>query len=274
MAAGNRWDIEEITVALALYLSRPLRTIDTRNQYVQAVARILNRTPGSVALKVANLAYFDPDQKAKGMSNGSVRDREVLQTYLGERSNMEPISRVFDEAQRIAETRFHADLTFLVDYEPKGPTDRMVERRERLLSDYFRAAVLSNFNGQCAVTGLKVTQLIEAAHILPWAKREDLRLVPANGIALCSLLHRAYDAELMGIDASGLVHISPRLLKGAQKSRFETFFAELDGRVRLRKADRFTVDPELLDEKYKTFLEVERHGGNDAAAEAYIADLQ
>jgi putative restriction endonuclease len=78
----------------------------------------------------------------------------------------------------------------------------------------FRRDVLHAYRERCAVCALRETALIEASHIIRDPDPEGLATV-VNGIALCAIHHVAYDRNLMGIDPSGLVHISDRLLRGA-----------------------------------------------------------
>ena len=73
MAAGKPWSIDEITLALALYFRTPYSRISTRNPDIQALAAQLNRTPGSVSLKLGNLANLDLrvlQSGRKGFANG------------------------------------------------------------------------------------------------------------------------------------------------------------------------------------------------------------
>jgi putative restriction endonuclease len=81
----------------------------------------------------------------------------------------------------------------------------------RLHQHRFRAAVLRAYATRCAVCQLKEASLLQAAHIV--GDREDLgHATVVNGISLCAIHHLAYDRNLMGIDPSGVVHISKRLL--------------------------------------------------------------
>ena len=97
-------------------------------------------------------------------------------------------------------------------------------------------------------------ELTEAAHIIPWSEREECRLLPSNGIALNTLLHWAYDADLLGIDEKCRVYVSKPLLKGAKDSKLQAFFESVDGAV-LQPSRHFTPSPALLGERFAGFLE-------------------
>lgn len=84
------------------------------------------------------------------------------------------------------------------------------ETKIRLHQASFREAVLSAYNNKCAITGLPTPKLLEAAHIIPDQLIGDKQTV-SNGIALSRLHHKAYDANLIGIDPDYKVHISDEL---------------------------------------------------------------
>ena len=54
-------------------------------------------------------------------------------------------------------------------------------------------------------------RLLDAAHIVPDAEERGEPVV-SNGLSLCTIHHRAYDQDLVGIDPDSNVHVSRRLL--------------------------------------------------------------
>lgn len=68
-----------------------------------------------------------------------------------------------------------------------------VNRRQR--NSNFRRRVLRAYNDSCAFCGLQL-QLVEAAHIIPVHDNRSTDQT-CNGIALCSLHHRAFDQTLV-----------------------------------------------------------------------------
>ena len=65
----------------------------------------------------------------------------------------------------------------------------------------FRKKVLELFNDTCAVTGTNATEIIEAAHIIPYSK--VLKHEISNGIALRADLHRLLDSGYATIRKNG-----------------------------------------------------------------------
>ena len=85
------------------------------------------------------------------------------------------------------------------------------ETRVRLHQAEFREQVLAAYGSRCAMTSLPVPELLEAAHIVPDSHERGEASVN-NGICLSRIHHRAFDANLIGIDADYRIQISDRLL--------------------------------------------------------------
>jgi putative restriction endonuclease len=77
---------------------------------------------------------------------------------------------------------------------------RLVRARGRQRE--FRTAVLTAQGGRCALCGLDVPVALEAAHVVP--KDNDGTDDPRNGLALCAVHHRMFDAHLFGIEPASL----------------------------------------------------------------------
>jgi putative restriction endonuclease len=103
--------------------------------------------------------------------------------------------------------------------DPLAPPKNAVERRyalravkQRLHQASFREAVITAYNGRCAVSRLPEPLLLDAAHIVE-DKHEKLgQPVVPNGIPLSKIHHAAFDAHLIGIDPDYRLHVSERLL--------------------------------------------------------------
>jgi putative restriction endonuclease len=94
------------------------------------------------------------------------------------------------------------------------PLDRRYRTREtlvRLHQGRFRAIVLPAYRERCAVCRLREPRLLDAAHIAPDAADERTAAV-SNGLSLCSIHHRAFDQQLVGISPDLRVHVARRLL--------------------------------------------------------------
>jgi putative restriction endonuclease len=75
----------------------------------------------------------------------------------------------------------------------------------------FRGAVVPAYLDQCAVCRLKEVRLLDAAHIVADAEEDGVPVI-ANGLSLCTIHHRAYDQDLIGVSPDRVVHVARRLL--------------------------------------------------------------
>jgi putative restriction endonuclease len=86
------------------------------------------------------------------------------------------------------------------------------ETRVRLHQARFRARVLEAYSDTCTICRLKEGRLLDAAHIAGDLHAHGQPVVP-NGLSLCSIHHRAFDQNLVGVSPDYRVHVSRRLLE-------------------------------------------------------------
>jgi putative restriction endonuclease len=97
--------------------------------------------------------------------------------------------------------------------------DSAVERRyavrqvrTRLHQARFRGLVLPAYDDRCAICRLKEVRLLDAAHIIGDLETAGTATV-TNGLSLCSIHHRAFDQNLVGVSPDYEVHVSRLLLE-------------------------------------------------------------
>jgi putative restriction endonuclease len=126
------------------------------------------------------------------------------------------------------------------------------ETRVRLHQARFRGRVVAAYSNQCAICTLKEGRLLDAAHIVG-----DLEItgepVVRNGLSLCSIHHRAFDRNLLGVAPDYMVHISRRLLEDEDGPMLELLkgFHEVPLHVPQRMRER--PDPERLEARFERF---------------------
>lgn len=124
----------------------------------------------------------------------------------------------------------------------------------RLHQPDFRRRVLSAYKRQCAICRLRHPELLDAAHIREDAQGGDP--VVTNGIAMCAIHHRAFDADVVGITPSYAVEVRGDVL---QEQDGPTLLHALQGVhgatlvLPTRAIQR--PDVELLEERYQRFRE-------------------
>jgi len=98
---------------------------------------------------------------------------------------------------------------------PDDPIERRYAVREvraRIHQARFRGRVVPAYRGQCAICHLKEVRLLDAAHITGDLEADGEPKV-SNGLALCSIHHRAFDHDLVAISPEYEVRVSTRLLQ-------------------------------------------------------------
>lgn len=127
--------------------------------------------------------------------------------------------------------------------------------RQRLHQQRFRQMVLAAYSARCSICRLRELPLLDAAHILPDRDERGLAEVP-NGLALCSIHHRAFDANLLGIRPDCTVQLAPRLLDETDGPMLEAGMKAFHGeRLGLPKDVSDHPNPEYLEERYAAFME-------------------
>jgi putative restriction endonuclease len=83
---------------------------------------------------------------------------------------------------------------------------------QRVGQDVFREALLSYWEGRCAVTGVAEPRLLRASHIKPWARcaSDAERLDVYNGLLLAAHLDAAFDGGLISFADDGAILFSPQ----------------------------------------------------------------
>ena len=131
------------------------------------------------------------------------------------------------------------------------------QARVRLHQARFRGRVIPAYRHQCAICRLKEVRLLDAAHILTdLDPRGDPQI--ANGLSLCTIHHRAFDHNLVGVSSDYRVHVSPRLMDdedGPMLAVLQTFHHTT---IELPRRKSSRPDPERLSERFREFEIVRR----------------
>lgn len=107
----------------------------------------------------------------------------------------------------------------------------------------FAREVKTNYDWECAVTGIKTRAFLVASHIVPWSEDREIRLDPTNGICLSTFVDRAFDAGYLMITPEG--RTSVRWEKVADDSILKLELSKIDD-VELTRPRSSQPDPEKL----------------------------
>lgn len=139
---------------------------------------------------------------------------------------------------------------------PQTVTDRRYALRDvkhRLHQASFREAVISAYDGRCALSGLPEPMLLDAAHIM--ADKDELYGQPVvpNGLPLSKIHHAAFDAHLIGIDPEYKIHVSERLLTRRDGPLLEALKGLDGGSLHLPGRAKDRPDRERLAMRFELF---------------------
>ena len=128
--------------------------------------------------------------------------------------------------------------------------------QQRLHQAAFRAAVVTAYQGRCALSGLPEPMLLDAAHIVADADETLGQPVVPNGIPLSKIHHAAFDAHLIGIDSDYRVHVAERLRTQNDGPLLEALKRLHLSELRLPSRQRDWPDRDRLASRFETFQAV------------------
>ncbi len=242
---ANNWTREQLIVAFNLYCKIPFSKSVQGNPDVIRVANLIGRTPSAVAFKLGNFGSFDPELKKRGIGglpNTSRLDKEIWDEF---NSNWEDLAfqselLIAQFGHKTIEEVVAIDLSSL----PIGK-ERESLVKVRVNQSFFRQSVISIYGSKCCITGLDMTPLLVASHIVPWSKDESNRTNPQNGLCLNSLHDRAFDSGLITITTDFKVKLSGRLRESHSIDFIDNFFTSYANKE-ISLPDKFVPDRDFL----------------------------
>lgn len=249
---GKSWSHDELLLVCNLYFSIPFGQMHARNPKVIAMGGMLGRTPGSIAMKLANFASLDPALQVRGISGlrgVTQSDRGVWEEFHSNWSVLAAASekRLSELASLQPVSARKLDLALPVSMpSPTYPTDTTATVRVRTMQTFFRKVILAAYECRCCVTGNPVPELLIASHILPWSQFPEQRLNPRNGLCLAAHFDRAFDQGLITFGNNMELLLSSELRAYLPEKALEREFISVEG-APLRAPERFQPDMKFLD---------------------------
>ena len=157
------------------------------------------------------------------------------------------ILEALTSAHSVARNSPQLELPLSIAAEPAAPLVDQIQfeaRRTRHGQGIFRKGLLVLYESRCAVSDFTPNAVIDAAHIVPYAKEQDHDL--GNGLLLRADLHNLFDDGLLRIEPKKLVvELSKELIKSP--------YAELNGAALRPRVDGTYPSAEALDQHYRSF---------------------
>ncbi|MCF8247661.1 MAG: HNH endonuclease [Saprospiraceae bacterium] len=226
------WTRNELILALNLYMKLPFGKLDKRTPEVKQLAVLIGRTDNAVSMRLNNYVSVDPFQQKRGIK-GLINGREVVKPIWDEFDENREVL-LFESEKILAELEHQTIETKyaeeLIGTEHLIGEDKVREVKTRVNQQVFRQIVTTNYGGKCAITGINIPELLIASHIIPWAKNEQERLNPENGICLSATFDKAFDKGFIGINERLEVIVSSKLKAYENETFYPKQFADLAGK--------------------------------------------
>ncbi len=129
---------------------------------------------------------------------------------------------------------------------------RFRETRVRVHQARFRARVVPAYADRCAICRLKEVRLLDAAHIVGDADEHGDPEI-SNGLSLCSIHHRAFDQDLVGVTPDYEVRVAARLLDEEDGPMLELLKAFHDQAIVVPDRAGWRPDRERLAMRFERF---------------------
>lgn len=253
MSKNNNWTKEETIIAFNVYCKIPFKSSSKNNPTIIKYVNIIGRSPSALNMKIGNLGRLDPDLKKQGivgLGNGSKIDKIVWDEFNG---NWEKL--VFESERLIAKFQnktIEENLNFDLENLPLG-IDRERLIKARVNQSFFRSTILSSYNQKCCITGLSISDLLVASHIVPWKVDVANRLNPQNGVCLNSIHDKAFDKGYITITPDFKIKLSDYFKDYSKENAILDFFYKYEN-LSMILPDRFLPSRVFLDYHYNNIF--------------------
>ena len=247
---GPKWSYDETLAAFGLYMMLDQRQRNDKNSpHIAQLAVGLNRTAGSVYMKLMNLRAHDPNERARGVSglaHSGKLEIQIWQEYqeqsdklliLALKGYVNFIEKVplptqnsrtrqtMHSSSTLQKSLVEETTSLLIDASrpltvsgqqqttmaPLG-SEHETTALSRVNQSYFRNALVANYHDTCCLTGINIDPLLIVSHIKPWKASTGFEKTnAANGLLLNAFHDKAFDRGYMTIDDDYRVHISARV---------------------------------------------------------------
>jgi hypothetical protein len=204
---------------------------------IATVALKIGRAIGGVYNKVLNFRAIDPRDTRHGLSGGSVTDEAIWQEFYlpasqqldirrlqkayqshWEPAKLSPITTIQAKTEsNFSHSTLLATIADELDNQPTFQIQTISDHRKKVLTaiairqgqQRFRSMLLALYDSCCMVTGCRVVDVLEAAHIIPYQGTDTNH--PANGLLFRADIHTLFDLGYLSISPDYTVLLSDSL---------------------------------------------------------------
>ncbi|MDR2850226.1 MAG: HNH endonuclease, partial [Verrucomicrobiota bacterium] len=150
------------------------------------------------------------------------------------------------ECEELLNKKMKNTMPYEDETQAESYTGKTVETitHQRVGQNFFRKAILSSYQSTCCMSGIAIPQLLVASHIVPWAKSEEQRLNPRNGLCLSAIHDKAFDKGLITVLPDMTIKISNIVLI-ERDNEILAIIADLNNK-KVTSPEKFAPLPEFL----------------------------
>jgi len=236
------WSREDIIVAYALYCIIPLNKINPKNKIIRQVAANRGKSAASMAMRMRNFQYIDPNitgEGKKGLSHTAKTDKEIFKEFQND----------WGELSYAAETITGFNLFDTVSEKGASKLSSLNNRnkvnRQRA---FFRSSVLAAYDNKCCITGVDILTFLRASHIKPFeaCRTASERTDPHNGLLLNTFHDVAFDKGLITVTKDYTIRVSESVKKHVENNFIKQQLIDLES-ASIVKSKIFLPAPEFLE---------------------------
>ena len=205
------WTNDQLKLAFYIYCQLPFGKLHSKNPKIIKMASIIGKTSSALAMKLVNFASLDPAVQSrgrKGLGNASIADKEIWFEFYNNWDKLTTECEILLENSTISVTDAVEDRES--DFSGK---DHETIVSVRVGQSFFRKSVLASYQNSCCISGVSLSELLIASHIMPWAIAKENRLNPSNGLCLSAIHDKAFDKGLITIMPDYTICVSSILKK-------------------------------------------------------------
>ena len=193
------------------------------------VARLLDRTPGSIHRKLEDIRSNNPAYIASGRIPIKCATL-VRELWYELNDDLDASMEHMHDSYLSVSGKVESSELHLDSYIPGGldvPVDSTYRQGQRM----FRLLVATGFERRCCITGMATLPLLVASHIKPWSESTpEKRMGPSNGLLLNRLHDGLFDRHLMTLDEDMRIVYAESVRQDNTDDIFEDFFGRYEGR--------------------------------------------
>jgi len=163
---------------------------------------------------------------------------ETFESHTGDESELAPK----------LERKLNYPKWLLEGLEPKEGRDVVRAVKTRLDQRAFSNIVFKNYNSTCCITGLDISSVNRASHIIGWAdpQGKKIRLEPRNGLCLSATYDAAFDKHLISLDDDYRIILSKEIKDHYSSQSVQAYFRSKEGDA-ITLPDSYLPKPEYLE---------------------------